>query len=366
MILRRFQNRTMRAIPPLFVCNYVRTPRNSPLAPSRFRRECRPRLRTTSRVAPGRRRPRSPRPPSSPRCGAMRAADRRRREPSRHLRCEIPVGITVPTVPLGTDERDHERMDLDSVAEALYGLPPDEFTAARDETAKQASDPALKKRIKSLRKPTVSAHAVNELVREHPDEIDELLDLGAELRSAMTGNKGDVRRLTEQRRDLISSLVAADLPAAVRDDVTATLEAATADPELGAAVRSGRLVKPLRYAGFGAMPDLDDVVATPVPKRTAGKKQTGAVKKSPAKKPAPKKEAKPAPDLSGLRQKVLDLAGAADDAQRRYDDAVHAAVEARKLLDRAEAGRAEAHKAARAAHPPVEQARRELGRLDRS
>ena len=105
-------------------------------------------------------------------------------------------------------------MDLDSVAEDLYGLPPDEFTAARDEAAKQASDPTLKKAIKSLRKPTVSAHAVNQLVREHPDDIDELLDLGDELRAAMTGNKGDVRRLTEQRRDLISSLVAADLPAA--------------------------------------------------------------------------------------------------------------------------------------------------------
>src|SRR4051794_41158702 len=292
----------MGSIAPLSVCNSSRTPHCSPPGPSRFRRECRLRPRTTSPVVPGRRKLRSPRPPWSPRCGAMRAADHHRREPSSHLRCEIPVGNTVPTVPLGTDERDHERMDLDSVAEDLYGLPRDEFTAARDDAANQASDPTLKKAIKSLRKPTVSAHAVNELVREHPDEIDDLLDLGDELRSVMTGNKGDVRRLTEQRRDLISSLVSADLPAAVRDDVTATLEAATADPGLGAAVRSGRLVKPLRYAGFGAMPDLDDVVATPVPQRPARKKQTGAAKKSAAKKSAPKKEAKPTPDLGGLRQ----------------------------------------------------------------
>jgi len=261
-------------------------------------------------------------------------------------------------------------MDLDSVAEDLYGLPPEEFTAGRDEAAKQAPDPALKKAIKSLRKPTVSAHAVNLLVREHPEEIDEILDLGDELRSAMSGSKGDVRRLTEQRRDLISSLVAADLPAAVRDDVTATLEAATADPELGAAVRSGRLVKPLRYAGFGAMPDLDDVVATPVPQRPARKKTASAnkppAKKSLAKKRPPTKEEKPKPDLSAHRERVLELSGAADDAQRRYDDAVHAAVEARKLLDRAEAERAEAHKAARAAHAAAEQARRELGRLERT
>jgi len=260
-------------------------------------------------------------------------------------------------------------MDLDSVAEKLYGLPPDEFTAARDDAAKQASDPVLRKAIKSLRKPTVSAHAVNRLVREHPEDVDDLLGLGDELRAAMIGDKGDVRRLTEQRRDLISSLVAADLPAAVRDDVTATFEAATADPELGAAVRSGRLVKPLRYAGFGAMPDLDDVVATPVTKRTAAKK--AAPKKAPAKKATSKtaparKQAKAARDLSEFRQRVLDLSGAADDAQRRYDEAVRAAVEARKLLDRAEAERAEAHKAARGAHAAAEQARRELGRLERS
>jgi hypothetical protein len=256
-------------------------------------------------------------------------------------------------------------MDLDSVAEDLYGLPPDEFTAARDDAAKQASDPTLKKAIKTLRKPTGSAHTVNHLVREHPNDIDELLDLGDELRSAMTGDKGDVRRLTEQRRDLISSLVAADLPAAVRDDVTATLEAATADPELGAAVRSGRLVKPLRYAGFGAMPDLDDVMATPVPERPVRKK-TAPAKKTAARKTAVRKEEKPAPDLSGLRQRVLELSGAADDAQRRYDETVRAAVDARKLLDRAEADRAEAHKAARDAHAAAEQARRELGRAERS
>ena len=258
-------------------------------------------------------------------------------------------------------------MDLDSVAEDLYGLPPDEFTAARDDAVKQATDPALRKAIKALRKPTVSAHAVNQLVRERPGDIDELLDLGDQLRAAMTGDKGDVRRLTEQRRDLVGSLVAAELPAAVRDDVTATLEAATADPDLGAAVRSGRLVKPLRYAGFGTMPDLDDVVATPVSSR----QRQAPAKKTAAKKPAKTKTpinqpAQPVPDLSALRQQVLELSGAADDAQRRYDDAVHAAVEARKLLDRAEADRAEAHKAARQAHAAAEQARRELGRLERS
>jgi hypothetical protein len=248
-------------------------------------------------------------------------------------------------------------MDLDSVADALYALPPEEFTAARDAAAKKSTDPQLTKAIKSLRKPTVSAHVVNQLVREHADDVDGLLAIGDALRAAMTGDKGDVRRLTEQRRDLIGSLVSADLAASVRDDVTATLEAATADPALGQAVRSGRLVKPLRYAGFGAMPDLGDAVATALPKRST------AAKKPPAQKSAAK-PTRPERDLTELRQRVLDLAGAADDAQRRYDEAARAVTEARKLLDRAEEERTAAHKAAREAHAEAEKARRELGRIE--
>jgi len=272
-------------------------------------------------------------------------------------------------------------VDLDTVADNLYGLPPEEFTAARDDAAKRADDAALKKAIKSLRKPTASAHAVNVLARAEPGALDELLELGAQLRTAMSGGQGDVRRLTEQRRELIGSLVGGGLPTTVQADVTATLEAATADPDLGAAVRSGRLVKPLRYAGFGALPDLDDAVATPgrtAPRapRAAPAKETGTPSARQAAKQAVKQPAKPqqkaappkppALDLSAIRQRVLDLAGAADDAQRRYDEASRAVLEARGLLERAEAERAEAHKAAREAHAAVDKARRELGRLERS
>ena len=102
-------------------------------------------------------------------------------------------------------------MDLDSVADALYGLPPEEFTAARDDAVKQADDPALKKAIKSLRKPTVAAHVVNQLVRDHAEDMEALIEIGDDLRAAMTGDKNDVRRLTEQRRNLISSVVSPDL-----------------------------------------------------------------------------------------------------------------------------------------------------------
>ena len=273
-------------------------------------------------------------------------------------------------------------MDLDSIADELYALPPEEFVAARDAAVKRTDDPDLKKTIKSLRRPTASADAVNQVVRDNPDGVEALLALGEQLRTAMAGRSGDVRALSEQRRSLVGDLVPKDLPANVRDDVTATLEAATADPQLGEAVRSARLVKPLRYAGFGELPDLADVMATPLPARPASTQKPAAAKEtkqptSPAKrapaKQAPAKQApaktpeQPAkPDLGPLRQRVLELSGVADDAQRRYDEASRAVVEARELLGQAEQERTEAHKAARAAHAEAEKARRELGRLERS
>ena len=249
-------------------------------------------------------------------------------------------------------------VDVEEVADELYGLAPEDFTAARDEAAKAADSADLGKAIKALRKPTVAAHEVNRLVRERTGDMDTLLDLGEQMRAAMGGDPGDVRRLTEERRDHIRNLVDRSLTAAVQEDVTATLEAATADPDLAAAVRSGRLVKPLRYAGFGAMPDLGDAVAVPA-KRTA-------VTKKPVKKEAKPPAPTASPDLTDARNRVLELSGIADDAQRRYEAAVKTAVEARKVLDAAEAERAEAHKAAKAAHAEAEKARRDLGKLERS
>ncbi|HET7312635.1 MAG TPA: hypothetical protein VFJ17_15060 [Mycobacteriales bacterium] len=267
-------------------------------------------------------------------------------------------------------------MSIEEVADRLYALEPEEFTAARDEAAKQA-DGAERKAVKALRKPTVAAYVVNMLARHERGDVEALVELGDDLRKAMAG-KGDIRELSERRRDLVRALVNAasdatgrELSAAVEEDVAATLEAATADPDLGAAALSGRLVKPLRYAGFGTLPDLDDVVATPPPATTPTTAKKIAAKKSPpATKAAPSRTAKKQEDtstaeLTRLRTQVLELAGAADDAQRRYEQASRAVADARKLLDQAEKERTDAHREASAAHKAVEKARRELGKLER-
>ncbi|MBV9293807.1 MAG: hypothetical protein JO222_15300, partial [Frankiales bacterium] len=91
-------------------------------------------------------------------------------------------------------------MDIDDVADELYGLAPEDFTAARDAAARAATDAELRTSIKALRKPTVAAHEVNRLVRERTSDVDALLDLGARLREAMGRDAAEVRRLSEKRR----------------------------------------------------------------------------------------------------------------------------------------------------------------------
>jgi hypothetical protein len=236
-------------------------------------------------------------------------------------------------------------VDVDEIADRLYALPPDEFTAARDQEAKQAESAYLRKAVTALRKPTVAAHAVNQLVRDRTEDVDALISLGEALRTAMGDDPAEVRRLTEERRTMIAGLLDRDLSPAVREEVSATLEAATADPDMAASVRSGRLVKPLHYAGFGS---LDFGSSMPTAKK---------------EKQAP---AEPSPDLTAARDRVLELSGIADDAQRRYEAAVKTATEARQVLEAAEAERAEAHKEAKAAHAEAEKARRDLARLDRT
>src|SRR6478735_4794190 len=70
-------------------------------------------------------------------------------------------------VPPPADEpaADPSAAQLDAIAVELYSLPPDDFTAARNARA-AASDRALAARVKTLRKPTAAAWAVDLLARD--------------------------------------------------------------------------------------------------------------------------------------------------------------------------------------------------------
>jgi hypothetical protein len=154
-------------------------------------------------------------------------------------------------------------VDLDEVAGRLYALPPSEFTAARAveaAAARQAGDAALARRITGLRRPTVSAWAVNRIAREHPDELDELLSVGQELRAAWQAQDAEALAELTRRRGAVTGRLArlirqgGDVSAAAAAEVDRTLDAAVVDAGAAEEVRRGRLVKPLSYSGFAPAP----------------------------------------------------------------------------------------------------------------
>ena len=83
--------------------------------------------------------------------------------------------------------------DLASIADGLYALPAEEFTAARDAAAKdvRADDAELAKQVKALKRPSASAWLVNQLARQRADRLEELLALGDDLRAAQEALAGD-------------------------------------------------------------------------------------------------------------------------------------------------------------------------------
>jgi hypothetical protein len=253
---------------------------------------------------------------------------------------------------------------VDEVAERLYALPPDEFTAERTAAAKE--DKAGAKEINALRKPTVGAWLVNTLAREDPDLLDQLLSLGPALAEAQRSGQGDeLRTLGAQRRELIGAVTQrafelADRPptAAAREEVESTLEAALADPATADAVRTGRLTRSLSYAGFGGV-DLDGAVAGPATSRPSKK----SAKKQPAKTAT--EAAPPKKDIAAAEARALDAAGALDDAvraaQRAAEDHDAAAkAEARAAADVHEAERV--LREARERRTAAEDATRKAGR----
>jgi hypothetical protein len=147
----------------------------------------------------------------------------------------------------------------DAVAE-LYTADPDGFTQRRAELAgqaREAGETAAAKQIAALRKPTRSAWVVNRLVRADPGVTVRLAALSAELHAGQ-GSSARIRELTAARGRLIDELTRQALqdlpapPAALREEVTATLDAALADPAVAA--RLGTLVRAEHWAGFGPAP----------------------------------------------------------------------------------------------------------------
>ena len=158
---------------------------------------------------------------------------------------------------------------MNPVIDELYGLLPSEFTAARNAAARDL-DKHERDEVMALKKPSAAAWVVNLLVRHRPDQVDQVLELGEQLREA----QGDLDRdalaeLSRQRRQLVGALAKqgvalADVAgqkvsSAALEEVAQTLQAGMSDADAAVAVRSGRLVRSLEAIGLTV--DLDGAVA---------------------------------------------------------------------------------------------------------
>jgi hypothetical protein len=156
-------------------------------------------------------------------------------------------------------------VDFEAAADRLYGLAPRDFVAARNDlvrSARESRNPDLAARISRLRRPTVGAWLTNLLAREHTEQVEQLIELGAMLREAQDSLDGSqLQALGRERRQVVAALAglarrrAAELGHPVGDtamrEVEGTLTAALADPEAGRQVLGARLTAGLEYAGLG-------------------------------------------------------------------------------------------------------------------
>ena len=159
--------------------------------------------------------------------------------------------------------------DLERELDALYALPLEEFTRARNDLVarlRKAHQSEAATDVHALRKPTVVAWAANHLARAHPDLVAQLVDAGGRLRDAQqralagTEDRDGVAGAAASEREALRALVSAartDLGARatpqVLDRLTRTLRAAAVEPDLAARLAAGRLTEELQAVGFGPL-----------------------------------------------------------------------------------------------------------------
>lgn len=280
----------------------------------------------------------------------------------------------------------------DAVAE-LYSSDPDQFVERRGAlaaAARAAGQAPVARQIAGLRKPTRSAWVVNQLVRAEPGITSELTSLGDELRAAQESLDGAaIRELSQRRHQLIETLTRRAFevtgqpqpPAALRDEVTTTLGAALADPEVAGQLASGTLARPARSEGFGpagpgGSPELALVTSSgargpsrtsraPGPQRTETRTETRTRSRGEARaqRTGRAQPARPsAAELARAEQAQAEQARAERERRRQADLAAaeEAAEEAARLAEAATAAEHDLERTVQTLEEQLADARRSL------
>jgi hypothetical protein len=224
--------------------------------------------------------------------------------------------------------------DLDRELDALYDLPLEDFTSARNDLAarlRKAHQADAADAVRGLKKPTTVAWAANRLARDEPKLTAALLDSGERLREtqqrALAGKaKADeVADAAGAERDAIRALLAAArarfgsrATPAMLDKLSQTLRAAAVDETARPLLATGRLSEELKAVGFG-----------PLEAVKPSKRQESAEASRAARE-----------RVAALRAEARRLTGEARDAEREADEAARASealrAEAREKREAAE------------------------------
>jgi hypothetical protein len=198
-------------------------------------------------------------------------------------------------------------------SDEAHGLPLDRFVAERAALVKAlraGGEPANAARVAALRKPTVAAWAVNQLVRPQAGVTAALFESGEEFAVAqldlLAGRIGAdalraatarQRATIEERPEAVRGLLSAGgqgAGSATLGSVADTLRAAALDERAPAQVKDGCLRRELHHAGVGdAAVDTLSALADERPARRDSARETARLRPSTCSAPpAPDREAR--------------------------------------------------------------------------
>ena len=235
---------------------------------------------------------------------------------------------------------------VDERVDRLYVLPLDEFTTERNALAKELrteGDRESAETVKTLKKPSVEAWTVNQLARQHGDEVERLVELGEQqpdvlasgdrdrLRQAMGDVRGTLTSLANHAERILRGADRKPTPALL-ERVTRMLQNAAATEEGRAALRQGRFTVEAEPAD---LPEVDVPTPKPASKkaRAAEKTDREAEKQRRAEEEAQRGRLEHR--LRRAEEHARLLKEKAEDLERRAGEAREAAVAAEKDVEAA-------------------------------
>jgi hypothetical protein len=153
-------------------------------------------------------------------------------------------------------------MNLPEPADPLFEIAPEEFTAERDRIAKrlkEQGDDGAAAEIKALKRPSITAYALNLVARRDSDLIGSLLEADERMRTAksradMDGAKADRQKAISAISGKAISVLTGQgrsVTPQVKERLTETLLAVATDDPTRELLEHGRLLKEAKAGAFG-------------------------------------------------------------------------------------------------------------------